>query len=802
MGWMSVIDQYAAWGYQLIPLDPFAAVLESRGKKPRDAKWTTRPYGRTELLAWAMQGDLYNLGARLGAQDLVLDIDPRNGGAESYEKLKKELNEDFENCPIVATGGGGLHVYLRQNKNLSDIPNELTEYPGVEWKREGRQVVIPNSLHPLTGKKYKWANDIKKIPSPPESLLDFLAQFEYKATETPDVDGALSSEVLTQVLDQLPVEAYDSNDSWFKILAASYHATAGAGLDEFVAWSTSDPTYSEHERLIAARWKSLERPTVNKRSLGTLIYELKQHKGTVPSALAKKHSASLGDYVPEVTVEETVTALGKLSYDSPASDVTKVLKQIVQLNPLEQEDVMAQLQDTTGRTKGSLVEALKDVKRKEKAATKADDTKMIDVPYDVAQQVLKECFGKGRTLVRALDKRYWKYAGTHWKPYSSDELKGLIMTKAEGYRELNPAIKFQVSSTILSAEVVIKAAVAKGIDLLGENRAPAPVVNCTNCELWIQDDGRAERRKHSPDSLLTYCLPLAYDKSAKCDLFNDTLQGIFSPFDDCEDVIRHLWEVFGYTIQPRKSIPSWFLFQGYGANGKSLILDVLIALLGPAARSISSISDLTSSRSEFALSECIGALAIIDDDVKKDTLLNDDVLKKISEDKTIRARFLHKNFVDFRNCAVTLLAANGWPQTRDLSDGMMRRAYGFPFRRKFAHDDNRKKRIISSELPGVLNESLKGLRRLRKRGSFKVPQTCSEFVEKWKTKSNQVLGYLAEHHESGRWTGYKPFELLWEGYENWSRTNGIRRLYSKPGFREALLSYGLKEEKAGMRGLK
>lgn len=801
MTWAGVIDQYESWGYQLIPLDPFAKDPRNKGKKPRDDNWTLNTYDYMDLWSWAMQGGLHNLGACIGPRDLVIDVDPRNGGDASFEKLKKEINEDFSNAPTVTTGGGGLHVYLRHIDEVPLISNEFTEYPGIEWKRKGRQVVVPNSTHPLTGKKYLWANDVKVIPPLPGELLDFLAKFEYKAPLDQGTEEALSGEVLAEVLSRLPVEKYDSNDLWFKILAASYHATGGSGLDEFVSWSTSDPAYREHERLIAARWRSLERPTVNKRSLGTLIYELKKHKRDIPETLSKKHSEYLEDFIPEITVEETVTALEALGCESTATEVTKVLKQITHLGPLEQVDALAKLQEVTGRTKGSLAEALKVIKREGKSSPKNDDTKMIDVSYDVARQVLSECFDKGSTLVRALDDRYWRYSRTHWKPYSSDELKSLIMAKAEQYREASPAIKFQVSSVILSAEIVVRAAVAKGVDLLGKNRAPSPVVNCHNCELWINEDGSVARKEHSPGSLLTHCLPIEYDVDAKCKLFQNTLKGIFSPFSDSEEVVRHLWEVFGYTIQPRKSIPSWFLFQGYGANGKSLILDVLIALLGPAARSISSIADLTSSRSEFALSECIGALAIIDDDVKKGTVLNDDVLKKISEDKTIRARFLHKNFVDFRNCAVTLLAANGWPQTRDVSEGMMRRAYGFPFRRRFAHDDKRKQRIISNELPGVLNGALKGYERLRKRGSFDVPRTCVAFIEKWKTKSNQVLGYLAEHHESGHWVGLKSFEILWEGYENWSRTNGIRRLYSKPGFREALLSYGIKDGELGMEGL-
>ena len=40
---------------------------------------------------------------------IVYDIDPRNGGLESYQKLKEYFGRTFK----VATGGGGFHYYYR-----------------------------------------------------------------------------------------------------------------------------------------------------------------------------------------------------------------------------------------------------------------------------------------------------------------------------------------------------------------------------------------------------------------------------------------------------------------------------------------------------------------------------------------------------------------------------------------------------------------------------------------------------------------------------------------------------------------
>jgi hypothetical protein len=42
--------------------------------------------------------------------------------------------------PFVRTGGGGLHLYMRNPSDVR-VVNELPEYPGVEFKSHGRQVV-------------------------------------------------------------------------------------------------------------------------------------------------------------------------------------------------------------------------------------------------------------------------------------------------------------------------------------------------------------------------------------------------------------------------------------------------------------------------------------------------------------------------------------------------------------------------------------------------------------------------------------------------------------------------------------
>src|SRR6185312_9028066 len=86
---------------------------------------------------------------------LVIDVDPRNGGTDGFVDLCLELGIDPATWPRVVTGSGGSHYYMTKPAGLA-IVDTLDGFPGVEFKSRGRQVVAAGSIHPDTGKFYAW----------------------------------------------------------------------------------------------------------------------------------------------------------------------------------------------------------------------------------------------------------------------------------------------------------------------------------------------------------------------------------------------------------------------------------------------------------------------------------------------------------------------------------------------------------------------------------------------------------------------------------------------------------------------
>ena len=130
-----------------------------------------------------------NYGIALKAGDLVIDVDPRNGGEESYKKLAADLSLSVSTFEAV-TGGGGLHIYLTKAPDLK-IKKHLAEYPGIDFLSSGCFIVGPGSIHPKTGKVYKVEKGAPDtISAAPELLLSLL---EKGAVELADEDRLLGT---------------------------------------------------------------------------------------------------------------------------------------------------------------------------------------------------------------------------------------------------------------------------------------------------------------------------------------------------------------------------------------------------------------------------------------------------------------------------------------------------------------------------------------------------------------------------------------------------------------------------------
>lgn len=237
--------------------------LRRRDKMPADKRWQERAYDQAEVLERAVRDGL-NLGVRLPADVVVVDVDPRNfpAGRDSLAELADAFGLPLASAPHVLTGNlsrPGHHFYFRKPAGAV-LLDSLEGFEGVEFKSLGREVVAPGSVHP-TGGLYRWAPDsppLHDMPDLPARLVEAVRRPDRPRKQAAGA-GELTPEQLAKTLEQLDLCDFGEkqHDRWRDLMMACHFATDGEGRQEFIDWCMGDGHYRGQEWIVGRRWDSL-----------------------------------------------------------------------------------------------------------------------------------------------------------------------------------------------------------------------------------------------------------------------------------------------------------------------------------------------------------------------------------------------------------------------------------------------------------------------------------------------------------------------------------------------------------------
>src|SRR5882757_9653117 len=154
--------------------------LYPKSKKPIGNGWTTGPRKEwNELARDYVRGN--NVGMRLGTPSAIdfygylavvdLDIKKPEGLAPALERLEQlfvwQEVPDWKDHPYVATGrgNGSLHIYILTSEPFKMITVGKNDAYEICIYSDGRQCVLPPSIHPITGNAYQWKRGIENASS-------------------------------------------------------------------------------------------------------------------------------------------------------------------------------------------------------------------------------------------------------------------------------------------------------------------------------------------------------------------------------------------------------------------------------------------------------------------------------------------------------------------------------------------------------------------------------------------------------------------------------------------------------------
>lgn len=126
-----------------------------------------------QIRDWWRQWPDSNIGVPTGKASgrLVLDIDPRNGGNTSWQRIAQRYGS-FPATAEQITGGGGRHFFFRDPG--VPVPKDLA--PGIDVKSDGGYVILAPSNH-LSGREYRWVGkDGPKALLHPAAVSDWMLE--------------------------------------------------------------------------------------------------------------------------------------------------------------------------------------------------------------------------------------------------------------------------------------------------------------------------------------------------------------------------------------------------------------------------------------------------------------------------------------------------------------------------------------------------------------------------------------------------------------------------------------------------
>lgn len=815
-----MVNAYTDLGLKLIPLGSYDKwrVLDNGkviplGKSPCVEDWRNTKFSRSYMLNHVNKGK--NVGFLLGDKDLVIDVDPRNGGLDGLKLLEKDLGFRLGDiAPCIITGSGGFHYYFKKPDTFR-AREYVDEYgKGVEFKTVGRQVVIPGSLHPgeskeadakYRGQQYVWDDlgvELSEIPESPNRLLTLI---ERKTSNNESQSGLMSCDTVAEILSSIPVTEFNDNSKWFELMTAVHFATDGQAIDEFIEWSTADPDYANDDSLIRYRWNSLDTSKEVSTTHRTLLFHAEKYGVDISAYEAKLDFDELIDEDDDGTIVldseaaasqlqsllnsvDPVEIAMSLTPDYSSEDLEEALLACLRADTITRMKCLKIIQRVTGLTKADIKTIMKDV----------EDRQIRDLAEILTGYVLDKKFNKGRHLIFNIDGRFWCFndAETHWQPMREEWLAGKVVAVWQKIRD-KIGISATTTTLVNQSMMLLKMTRAVNDDVFGFAKPPKPVINTLNHEIWLRPDGSYKLKPHSYKSYLTHCLDVEFDELAECPLWDKSIRQIFEMTGNPENMVRHFEEFMGYMIQPNKNIASWWMLKGFGSNGKSMLMDVVSYLIGETSVISKSIHDFNTARNNHALASLPGKLMILDDDLDTHTILPDGILKKISEQKLLDCNPKGKDEFSFISCATPVLLTNYFPKARDVSNGTRRRVHVIPFDRQFETveiDRTLKNRIKENDIPGILNRALEGLRRLRVRGYFDEPAECLNAKQTWLDEANTVPAFIRECCDISHIEGtYVTLKDLYMAYEQWHREQGVSaKALGKRNFAENLAALGYK----------
>ena len=314
--------------------------------------------------------------------------------------------------------------------------------------------------------------------------------------------------------------------------------------------------------------------------------------------------------------------------------------------------------------------------------------------------------------------------------------------------------------------------------------------NCLNGTLNLHTH---QFREHRATDLLTMLSGVEYDPQAKCERWETFVREVMGTAETGDlvrdaDAAADAWEkgvylqkALGYALTGDTRFECLFIL--YGAttrNGKGTAMETFLRLMGDYGRTarpetIGAKFQMNGNAPSEDVARLTGARFVNISEPDKKLTLSAALVKSLTGNDTITARFLHENSFEYRPQFKMFVNTNYLPQITDLTLFTSGRVKTIPFNRHFEENEQDRglKELFArpEHLSGILNWCIEGLGMLEKEG-LAEPDVVRAATSEYEHNSDKLALFMEECLETMPQALTRTSEV-YRCYQAWCQENGF-----------------------------
>ncbi|PLS86750.1 MAG: hypothetical protein CYG60_05595 [Actinobacteria bacterium] len=302
-----------------------------------------------------------------------------------------------------------------------------------------------------------------------------------------------------------------------------------------------------------------------------------------------------------------------------------------------------------------------------------------------------------------------------------------------------------------------------------------------------------ELREHRREDLITKLAPVAYDPNTKAPTWEATLARVMPD----PEVRAYFKRLVGYALTGDVSEHVLPVLYGTGANGKSTVLNTLLAALGDYG--MQAPPDLLIAKRDAhptELADLFGQRFVASIEVEDGRRFAESLVKQLTGGDRIKARRMREDFWEFDPTHKIIMAVNHKPVIRGTDLGIWRRIHLVPFTETIPPEeqDKRLPEKLRAELPGVLAWAVGGCMEWQREG-LQPPAAVRAATDEYRQEMDTLAAFISERCVKGPNLNVQA-KPLYDAYTDWCEENGERYETSKR-FYQQLIERGYEKDKDG-----